>query len=207
MLLLADKAVYWPNRNALLIADPHFGKAAAFRAMGQPVPHGTTSSNIQRLDALVTKYQVHHLIILGDFLHSAHSHAPSTLTMLHEWRNRNASLHCTLIRGNHDHRAGDPPSTLAMEVVDEPLVLDGIALQHIPDRHPKCHVIAGHLHPVFRLQGRARQSLRLPCYHTSKHLTLLPAFGDFTGGKEVPRRRGTRIFLTDGLAIWPLPPA
>ncbi|MCF5637432.1 DEAD/DEAH box helicase, partial [Pseudomonas syringae] len=40
--LLADKAIYYPARRALLIADAHFGKAAAYRKLGQPVPHGTT---------------------------------------------------------------------------------------------------------------------------------------------------------------------
>lgn len=38
--LLADKAIYYPLERALLIADAHFGKAAAYRKLGQPVPHG-----------------------------------------------------------------------------------------------------------------------------------------------------------------------
>ncbi|HCC60476.1 MAG TPA: DEAD/DEAH box helicase, partial [Pseudomonas sp.] len=34
--LLADKAIYWPQQQALLIADIHIGKAAAYRRLGQP---------------------------------------------------------------------------------------------------------------------------------------------------------------------------
>ena len=45
--LLAEKAVYWPEQQALLIADIHFGKAAAYRRLGQPVPHGTTDANLR----------------------------------------------------------------------------------------------------------------------------------------------------------------
>ena len=42
--LLPEKALYWPAQQALLIADVHFGKAAAYRSLGQPVPQGTTAA-------------------------------------------------------------------------------------------------------------------------------------------------------------------
>jgi hypothetical protein len=29
--LFAERAIYWPARSTLLVADPHFGKAATFR--------------------------------------------------------------------------------------------------------------------------------------------------------------------------------
>jgi hypothetical protein len=54
--LLAHKAVYWPARKMLVVADIHFGKAAAFRALGVPVPRGTTSQNLLALDALLASY-------------------------------------------------------------------------------------------------------------------------------------------------------
>lgn len=38
--LLADKALYWPARHTLLVADVHIGKAASYRALHQPVPRG-----------------------------------------------------------------------------------------------------------------------------------------------------------------------
>lgn len=121
--LLADKALYWPAGEALLIADIHFGKAAAYRALGQPVPQGTTTNNLQRLDALLAQYPCRQLIFLGDFLHARRSHAPATLAALHAWRERNAELEILLIRGNHDRSAGDPPSTLDIRVVAEPYLL------------------------------------------------------------------------------------
>lgn len=204
LLLLADKALYWPDRKSLLIADAHFGKAAAYRALGQPVPHGTTATNLSRLDALLASYPTTHLIFLGDFLHAPKSHAPTTLTVLHEWRQRHTDLACTLIRGNHDRRAGDPPSTLEIELVNEPLVVGPFALRHTPAAHAGHHVIAGHLHPVFHLQGRGRQSLRLPCFHSGDGITVLPSFGDFTGG-HVPEARTGSLFVTDGSCVWSVP--
>lgn len=41
--------------------------------------------------------------------------------------------------------------------------------------------LCGHVHPCIRLSGKAKQSLRLPCFYFTQHLGLLPAFGGFTG--------------------------
>ena len=203
-LVLADKALYWPKQKALLIADAHFGKAAAYRALGQPVPQGTTSNNLQRLNALINRYDVEQIIFLGDFLHAPKSHAVSTLAALRNWRLKLASMQCTLIRGNHDLRAGDPPPDLDFTVVSEPYLLDDFALQHIPKPHPTHHVIAGHVHPVFRLVGKGRQSITLPCLYHSQEMTLLPSFGEFTGGFIVENNMNNQLYLLDGECVWPV---
>ncbi|NWC37609.1 DEAD/DEAH box helicase, partial [Pseudomonas gingeri] len=62
--LLADKAVYWPARQCLMIADAHFGKASAYRSLGQPVPQGTTTENLQRLDRLLSALACTQVIFL-----------------------------------------------------------------------------------------------------------------------------------------------
>jgi hypothetical protein len=38
----------------LIVADPHFGKAALFRKQGIAVPAGTIAADLQRLDAAVS---------------------------------------------------------------------------------------------------------------------------------------------------------
>lgn len=204
LLLLADKAIYWPSQKTLLIADAHFGKAAAYRALGQPVPQGTTSGNLQRLNALLTRYDAEKLIFLGDFLHAPKSHAPATLAALRSWRRLHENLHCMLIRGNHDLKAGDPPEDLGYEIVSEPYLVNHIALQHIPSAHATHHVIAGHVHPTFRLQSKGRQKLILPCFYHEPALTILPAFGDFTGGFAMEKQANSRLFVTDSNCVWPL---
>ena len=200
--LLAEKAVYWPEHKALLIADAHFGKAAAYRKLGQPVPHGTTASNLQVIDRILEKYPTEHLIFLGDFLHAPGSHSAGTLDALAAWRTDVADLRITLIRGNHDKRAGDPPAELRFEVVTEPLEMGPFALQHEPDPHPELHVLAGHIHPVYRLHGRGRQSLRLPCYLLRGKVSLLPAFGAFTGGYNMDSATDQRVYVVGDGGVW-----
>ncbi len=52
-LLLAQRAVFWRERQMLLIADPHFGKAASFRSHGIAIPRGTTCYDLERLADLI----------------------------------------------------------------------------------------------------------------------------------------------------------
>ncbi|MGY2138614.1 ligase-associated DNA damage response endonuclease PdeM [Pseudomonas reactans] len=202
--LLADKAAYWPARQCLMIADAHFGKASAYRSLGQPVPQGTTTENLQRLDRLLSALPCAQVIFLGDFLHGPGSHASGTLGALRSWRALNPDLSMTLIRGNHDKRAGDPPEDLRIDVVTEPLLMGPFALQHEPDAHPSHHVLAGHVHPVYRLRGKGRQSLRLPCFVIGDRVSLLPAFGAFTGGHWVEQDNDRRIYVIGDHDVWPV---
>ncbi|MGZ0715756.1 ligase-associated DNA damage response endonuclease PdeM [Pseudomonas palleroniana] len=202
--LLPDKAMYWPARRCLLIADAHFGKASAYRSLGQPVPQGTTQENLAKLEQLLAAFACEQVIFLGDFLHGPGSHASGTLGALRAWRERHHDLSLTLIRGNHDKRAGDPPADLRIEVVPEPLLMGPFALQHEPDAHTSHHVLAGHVHPVYRLRGKGRQSLRLACFQIGKRISLLPAFGAFTGGYPVSSSDDEQVFVIADQGVWPV---
>ena len=130
--LLPQRALLWRARKMLLVADIHFGKAAAFRAGGIPVPHGTTRANLDALDALIATHGIGHILFLGDFLHAKTARAPATLLALQRWRESHPDLQLTLVRGNHDRHAGDPPPQLAVDVVDEPWRVGPLALCHHP---------------------------------------------------------------------------
>ena len=112
--LLPEKAVYWPSRRCLLIADAHFGKASAYRSLGQPVPQGTTTENLQRLDRLLSALPCAQVIFLGDFLHGPGSHASGTLSALRAWRARHPDLSMTLIRGHTTNTPERIASTVIM---------------------------------------------------------------------------------------------
>ncbi|BBH47722.1 ligase-associated DNA damage response endonuclease PdeM [Pseudomonas sp. KU43P] len=202
--LLPGKAIYWPARQALLVADVHIGKAASYRALHQPVPRGTTDATLVRLGELLATYDCKQLVILGDFLHARTARAPNTLAKLQAWREQHAELRIVLIRGNHDRHAGDPPAGLAIEVIDEPWLVAPFALQHEPVPHPQYPVLAGHVHPVYLLRGRARQRLRLPCFVLDAQVSLLPAFGEFTGGFTVTPSADSRVFVTGDGHVWSL---
>lgn len=79
VLLLPERALYWPAARTLVIADPHFGKAAAFRARGVPVPEFTTLDNLARLDAVLSRTSAERLVVLGDFLHARQGRSKTLL--------------------------------------------------------------------------------------------------------------------------------
>jgi DNA ligase-associated metallophosphoesterase len=197
LLLLPEKAVYWPARRMLIVADIHFGKAAAFRSLGVPVPRGTTSENLAGLDALVAKHDARHVAFLGDFLHARAAHASSTQLAMLAWRGRHPDLALTLVRGNHDLHAGDPAEALEIELVDEPHAIGPFAFCHHPGVDAAGYGLAGHVHPVYVLATRF-DALRLPCFVVGTQGLLLPSFGAFTGGHAVKPGPGDRIYVTSG---------
>ncbi|MBC5764719.1 ligase-associated DNA damage response endonuclease PdeM [Ramlibacter albus] len=195
-------AAFLPSERTLLVADAHFGKAVSFRKLGIPVPQGTTSETLGKLSGAITDTGAQRVVFLGDFLHSARSHAAPTLAAIHAWREQHAGVELTLVRGNHDDRAGDPPASLRIDVVDEPLALGPFALCHHPNPVDGRYVLAGHWHPCISVGGRAFERLRLPCFWfgddsgelPQQAVGILPAFGAFTGMHRIEPRAGDRIF-------------
>jgi len=202
--LLPQKAVYWPREAMLVIADIHFGKAAAFRSFGIPVPRGTTSENLDALDALIDATGARHVLFLGDFLHARASHAAGTQAAMLAWRQRRRGLALTLVRGNHDKHAGDPAGALAIDLVDEPYTIGPFSFCHHPNLDLGAgkagYVLAGHVHPAYVLATRF-DTLRLPCFVVGPRRMILPSFGAFTGGHTVRPEPGERIFVTSGEAV------
>jgi DNA ligase-associated metallophosphoesterase len=200
MLLLPEKALYWPPEKMLVIADIHFGKAAAFRALGVPVPRGTTTENLQGLDALVEAHGARHIVFLGDFLHARAAHASATQQAMLAWRERRRDLALTLVRGNHDRHAGDPAAALGIDLVDEPHALGPFAFCHHPDLATPGYALAGHIHPVYVLATRF-DALRLPCFVVGPDRMILPSFGAFTGGHAIRPEPGDSIYVSSGEAV------
>lgn len=214
VLLHPSGALYLSAERTLLVADAHFGKAVSFRKLGVPVPRGTTTGTLARLDAAIADTGATAVVFLGDFLHSVRSHAAGTLAALQAWREAQPQLGLTLVRGNHDDRAGDPPASLGLTVVDEPLPLGPFALCHHPRPVAGAYVLAGHWHPCISVSGRAFERLRLPCFWLGddsgqlpgQAVGVLPAFGGFTGMHRIAPRAGDRIFPVAGDVVRALPP-
>ena len=197
--LAPERAVFWDEGRTLLVADAHFGKAATFRAHGIPVPHGTTADNLARLDVLVARWPVERIVFLGDFFHAKQGKADVTVDAIAAWRTRHRGVAMTLVRGNHDTRAGDPPSRLGIDVVDESYVVGPFSMRHHPVPCERGYVLAGHLHPGYRLGGRAGDGVRLPCFwfgdEAGSRVGVLPAFGAFTGTWIVDALPADRVFV------------
>lgn len=192
--LRSDRSLVWPRERAVFITDPHFGKASSFRAQGVPVPAGTTISDLDRLSRMVEEEQARTLIVLGDFFHARDGLTARTLESLIAWRERHAALDVLIVRGNHDHHAGDPPAGFLARIVDEPFPFGPFTLAHHPSESPCAGELAGHLHPCIVLRGAAGFGLRTPCFVFGEQQGLLPAFGGFTGGHVHDPAPNDRVF-------------
>jgi uncharacterized protein len=199
--LLPEKAVFRPRSRTLFIADPHFGKAATFRHAGIPVPRGTTTTDLERLSAVVGRLKAERLVVLGDFFHAAAGRAAPTITAIANWVAANRQLAVTLVRGNHDRHAGDPPQEWAFECVDmaeeSPLVY-----LHEPAAKHERFVLCGHIHPRITLVEHAGPALRSPCFWFSNDCGVLPAFGSFTGSITIEPEADDQVFAVgDGTVV------
>jgi uncharacterized protein len=205
LTLLPERAVWWAERRTLLVADPHFGKAATFRALGVPVPRGTTTGTLGRLDAIIARTSPTRVVFLGDFLHAVEGRDSETLRVLNEWRRRHGALEMTLVRGNHDARAGDPPRELEIHCETGPLANGSFVLDHHPRRSADGYVLCGHIHPAVTLTGAGRQHSRLPCFWFGRDVGVLPAFGEFTGVAEVEVQLGDQVFVVADDVVMAVP--
>lgn len=184
--LLPSGAIFSVAHQTLWVADLHLGKAATYRQLGQPVPKGTTTATLKQLTGDIEQCQAQQVIVLGDFLHGPLVHgSQSTLQAISTWRAQHAHCAITLIRGNHDDKAGDPPQSLNIRVVDQPFEFETMLCCHddqAPGLSPHSLVLSGHTHPVVVVHGRARERFRLACFVVSPNRVILPAYGAFTGG-------------------------
>jgi uncharacterized protein len=199
VLLLPERALFWPRAATLVAADFHWGKAATFRAAGIPIPMGTTGDDLARLDAALLRTCARRLVVLGDLFHArAGRIATRTLAELRRWREDRAELEILLVRGNHDRHAGDPPEDLRINCVNAPAFVPPFVLRHEPAASADGYTLAGHVHPGVVLTGPGLQRERLPCFWLTPRTAVLPAFGSFTGFGPVFPEPTDQIFVIAG---------
>lgn len=198
LVLLPERAIYWPRKQTLLVADTHWGKAATLRAAAIPIPGGTTSADMERLSGLVQSMGAKRMVLLGDAIHAREGRAPRTLRAVGEWREAHRALDILLIRGNHDRRSGDPPASLGIECANAPVAEPPFVFQHFPGKAEGGYALAGHMHPAIRLTGRGKEKKTLVCYWFTDCCGVLPAFGALTGVALVTREPGDRVYVVAG---------
>ena len=203
VVLRPERALHWPRRGTLLIADPHFGKAADFRAAGIPVPEGGVSADLARLDRALAATRAERLIVLGDLLHGPASLDEATRAALSGWRSRHRALDPVLIPGNHD-RGTDGAAAIEARVAESGLVEAPFVLRHRPAARPEGYVLAGHLHPAIAVRDAGSRA-RLPCFHFGRDVGVLPAFGGFTGSHTLRPERAAALFAVTPDGILPVP--
>ncbi len=192
--LLPQRLVFWHEHHMLILADPHFGKAAAFRRSGIAIPAGTSAHDLQRLHEAIDATGAASVLILGDLMHAPGLSRPDLKARIRRWRNERSDIEWLLVRGNHD-RSGD--AMVAdfgfRQVVDE-LTLPPFTFVHQADLRSDSYVLSGHLHPAVHVSGPGGQRERLPCFVVGREHAILPAFGSFTGHATRRPRTGERIY-------------
>ena len=194
--LMSERALYWPGTSTLVVADLHWGKASTFRAPGIPVPIGTTSDDLARLDSALQRTGARRMVVLGDLFHAqANRVATQTLAELRRWRCLAGTFEILLVRSNHDRHGGDPPKDLKINCVDPPAFVPPFIFRHEPADAEGAYGLAGHVHPGLTLVGRGLQRETLPCFLVGKRGAIIPAFGNFTGFGTVQPGPEDRAFV------------
>lgn len=206
LLCLSEHALLWPQERVLFVADVHLGKAASFRAAGVAMPGGHSAHDLERIAALLDEHRASHLVILGDLIHTRESYTTTLDHKFRQFRNRHRHVAMTLVRGNHDRHAGDPPTHWGLQLAAEPFALGPFTCLHEPlptapqassGKQHGAIELAGHLHPSLRLTT-ARESVALPCFWCHRRGIVLPSFGSVTGSSPVSIDIGESAIVVAG---------
>lgn len=195
MVLLPDRAMFWPAESTLFVADIHLGKGSAFRAGAIPVPTGVTKGTLDRLCAVVREIDPQRIVILGDLWHARAGRTEQSEAEFLAWRERHCDREVWLVEGNHDLKSGVLPSSHGLTVLSAGERFGPFTLQHEPSEPLEGYGLAGHLHPGARLVGRGDSGLTAPCFWVRSRYAVLPAFGEFTGTSRIRPTTLDRVYL------------
>jgi DNA ligase-associated metallophosphoesterase len=196
--LLAEKAVYLDRCNSLLVSDVHLGKSETFQASGIPVSNKVNQSTLQRLEVLCKTFQPKTLFVLGDLFHSKGALVDEVLDCWFQFLAA-TQVGVKLILGNHDRPLISSLEQLSIECITTAIQIDTIVLSHEPSPQPDCLNICGHVHPCVRIKSKL-DNLRLPCFYLdqAQNMLILPSFGEFTGGYELPLKQHSKAYIIAG---------
>ncbi len=187
---LPEKAVHWPGRRTLMVADLHWGKAEIFQKAGIPVSSAILQDDLLRLKRILDAFQIQRLILLGDLIHGKQGLTSELRDRVRHWRQA-VGAEILLIKGNHD-RSLVLPEEWEMELCEEAYEDGSFIFSHHPESRPSGFTWCGHLHPVVHVGSRLER-LRLPCFWIQKNCGILPSFGSFTGGMPIQAGRHDKV--------------
>lgn len=206
---LSEGALYWQERNALIVADLHLEKASAFAARGQMLPPYDSLATLAELERAIARTGARELWCLGDSLHDDGAPARMTDEVLDRLARLTGALDWTWITGNHDPNPAPRLGGTCREEAD----IDGIVLRHEARHGERRPELSGHFHPKWRLSHRGRLISRR-CFVLAQDKLILPSFGAFTGGLDasappiralVPGAAEALVPLASRLLRFPMP--
>ena len=175
--IVAPAALYWPEKNALLVADLHLEKASFFAQHGQMLPPYDSQATLTELAELVSDTGATRVFCLGDNYHDDEGEARLEPDAARQLTAMTAALDWIWITGNHDR---DVAGLWGGTVVDE-WTGEGLALRHEATAGSALPAISGHYHPKIRIATSGRHLSRR-CFVKGRQHLIMPAFGALTGG-------------------------
>ncbi len=172
-------ALYWPAREALLVADLHLEKASWFARLGQFLPPYDSHATLSALALEVERTGARRLYCLGDSFHDRFGCDRLPASARELLSSLTARLEWTWIVGNHDPGFADHCGGSIAEEVESA----GIILRHEAEIAEPRPEISGHFHPKLRLHVKGRNVSRR-CFVVSATKLIMPAFGSLTGGLD-----------------------
>jgi len=199
LFALPEGALFWPARQALLVADLHLEKASWFAKWGQLLPPYDSQATLSGLTALRERVDAREIWCLGDSFHDVEgcdrlsAAARGLLTAL------TGTTRFVWITGNHDRGLVD---RCGGEVMAEAAV-GGLVLRHEAEAGETRPELSGHFHPKLRLSVRGRSVARR-CFVATEVKLILPAFGALTGGLDAGHPEIVRAVGPSAQALVPL---
>ena len=183
-------AVFWKEKNTLLLADIHLGKVGHFRKSGIPVPRKAGGVFYDKIIKLKNSLNFSQIIFLGDLFHSSLN---NEWFLFENWVKK-SELKIILIKGNHDIIPKLVFEQVGIKTYDD-LKIEKFFFTHYPKKINDCFVFSGHIHPGVRLIGKGKQMMKFPCFICNKDQIILPSFGGFTGMHLPKIKNGDQVFV------------
>ena len=189
--LVADRdgALFWQEEGVLAVADLHLEKGSAFAVRGILLPPYDTAATLERLARVLARYAPRTVIALGDSFHD--DNGPARILELDraELGRLQHGRDWIWVAGNHDSK----PIVGLGGISAATLAIGALLFRHQPDPMAPNGEIAGHLHPIARINGRGRIVSRR-CFACDGRRIVMPAFGSYAGGLNVRDPAFTELF-------------
>jgi DNA ligase-associated metallophosphoesterase len=196
VIMGADRTLWLPNYEILVISDLHIGKAQHFRKHGIPIPMEAAFKNLELFKIAVLKRRPKQLILLGDLFHSRlNSEWPLFVDLISSLR-QEFYFDIVLTIGNHDILSSQDYLEISAHCVPF-YEVDELYFIHEPITTTKNEsnlIVCGHLHPGVIVKGKARSKIKLPCFGLQNQCLIMPSFGNLTGSININWQEDSRTW-------------
>jgi Predicted ICC-like phosphoesterases len=204
--LLPERAFVWGKKRLLGLSDVHIGKAESYQAAGVPIPSGGHRDDLKKISELIQKFDIEHVVILGDWIHDKNSVSSLVDNDLMDFFKRHDKVYWTLLIGNHEKSSLERLKKFPFHLVMEDLVIEPFLLTHGHKlKETEYFQIQGHTHPYIMIHDGPLK-LKLPCFQMEPDCLTIPAFGSMTGGYTIRPGKRDRIFAVGTSEIFEVAP-